>query len=92
MIGRAIYYRKLRENNMIGYTDNGGIIEAQSLQDTLGAYREKGFVLAEESDDFLVIYHEREEIGRYNQTGEFLSKDFIQKECRNHLLAQVKEW
>lgn len=75
---------------MIGNTESGGIIEAQSLQDTLGDYRHKGFVLAEYADDFLVIYHEREEVGRYNQIGEFLSRDFIQKECRLHLLAHLK--
>jgi hypothetical protein len=77
---------------MIGNTENGGgIIECQSLQDTLGSYKEKGFVLCEESDDFLILYHEREEIGRYYQHNEFISKDFLQKECRQHLLAHLKD-
>ena len=76
---------------MIGNTENGGgIVECHSLQEVLGGYKEKGFVLCEESDDFLILYHEREEIGRFYQTNEFISKDFIQKECRLHLLAHLK--
>ena len=76
---------------MIGNTENGGgIVECHSLQEVLGGYREKDFVLCEESDDFLILYHERDEIGRYYQCDPLLKKEFIWKECQEHLLAHLK--
>jgi hypothetical protein len=71
-------------------TIGSGIIECHSLQEVLGGYRHKSFVLTEESDDFLVLYHERDEIGRFYQFNPFIKKEFIWEECQRHLLAHLK--
>ncbi len=67
-------------------TIGGGIIEAHSLQDSLGEYKGKGFILSEEADHILVLYHWGVEILRVTQTSVFATKEFIQNECKTRLI------
>ena len=55
------------------------------LAAALDKYAWQGFGLKEESDDFLILYHDREEILRARQNNANLTPAFIQCECESHL-------
>jgi hypothetical protein len=65
---------------MAQYTDYKSILNA-----ALDKYTLQGFELKEEADDFIVLYHEGEEILRTNQNSHKLTPAFLQCECEAHI-------
>jgi hypothetical protein len=56
------------------------------LDKALDKYSLQGFELKEDGDDFLVLYHQDEEVARFTQLGAIPA--FIQTECEMHLSMQ----
>jgi len=55
------------------------------LAASLDKYIEQGFTLQEESDNFIVLYHEGKEILRALQNSPKITAAFLQCECEAHL-------
>ena len=55
------------------------------LNAALDKYAAQGFELKEEDDDFIVLYHEGEEIIRALQSSHKITAAFLQGECEAHL-------
>ena len=55
------------------------------LDKALDKYSLQGFELKEYDDDFLVLYHQGEEILRLNQTSHQNTPEYLQGQCEAHL-------
>jgi hypothetical protein len=62
------------------YTDYKSI-----LNEALDKYTLQDFELKENDDDYIVLYHQGEEILRINQTSLKATPAFLQCECESHL-------